>query len=125
MWQRFLFLGLAGAVGTISRYCLSGLIQKSIPGEFPWATAIVNIIGCLLFGLLWAFAENRFSISSQMRAIIFIGFFGAFTTFSSFAFETSQLMRDSQWLWLMGNILFQNIIGIACVTLGLAVGNLI
>jgi CrcB protein len=88
-------------------------------------TAAVNIIGCLLFGLLWAFVENRLSILPQMRIVIFVGFFGAFITFSSFVFETGQLLDESQWLWASGNILFQNVIGLTGILTGLAVGKLI
>lgn len=125
MWQKFLYLGLAGAAGTIARYWLSGVIQRNVTTTFPLGTAAVNIIGCLLFGLLWALVENRLSISGQMRIVIFVGFFGAFTTFSSFVFETGQLLDESQWLWAAGNILFQNVIGIAAILTGLAVGKLI
>ena len=124
MWQKFLFLGLAGALGTLTRYWLSGVIQRLAATEFPLGTATVNVIGCLLFGLLWAFLESRVSVSGQMRTIIFIGFFGAFTTFTSFAFETSQFLDESQWFWASGNILVQNVIGIAGVLIGLAVGKL-
>jgi fluoride exporter len=125
MWQKFLYLGLAGAIGTFARYWLSGVIQRRIATEFPLGTAAINIFGCLLFGLLWAFVENRLSISGQTRTIIFVGFFGAFTTFSSFAFETSQLLDESQWLWAAGNIMLQNLIGIAGIITGLAIGKLL
>ena len=125
MWQKFLYLGLAGAVGTLARYWLSGVIQRHVVTEFPFGTAAINIIGCLLFGLLWAFVENRLSISGQTRTIIFVGFFGAFTTFSSFAFETGQLLDESQWLWASGNIMLQNLIGIAGIITGLAIGKLL
>lgn len=122
MWQKILFLGLAGALGTLTRYWLSGVIQRLAITEFPLGTAAVNIVGCLLFGLLWAFTENRLSISGQARTIVFLGFLGAFTTFSSFAFETSRLLDDSQWFWASGNILLQNLIGIAAIMIGLAIG---
>lgn len=122
MWQKLLYLGLAGAAGTLARYGLSGLVQKNAASGFPYGTAAVNILGCLAFGLLWAIVENRLSISGQTRMIIFLGFFGAFTTFSSFAYETSQLLEESQWLWAGGNILLQNALGIAGMIAGLAVG---
>jgi CrcB protein len=125
MWQKFIYLGLAGALGTIARYCLAGVIQRNVVSTFPFGTAVVNIIGCLLFGLLWAFVEDRLSITGQTRTIIFVGFFGAFTTFSSYIFETSQLLDESQWLWAAGNVLFQNVIGVVCILTGLAVGKLI
>jgi len=124
MWQKFIFLGIAGAAGTISRYLLSGIIQKLSSINFPLGTAAVNIIGCLIFGLLWAFTENRV-ITPQTRTIIFVGFFGAFTTFSSFMFETSKLMNDSQWFLGAVNIITQNIIGLVCILIGLAIGKLI
>lgn len=125
MWQKFLYLGLAGAAGTMARYCFSAMIHKNIATEFPIGTAIVNIVGCLMFGLFWAFAESRFPVNGHVRAAVFIGFFGAFTTFSSFAFETSHLLRQSQWLWFAGNILFQNVTGIIAVTVGLVIGKMI
>lgn len=122
MWQKFLYLGIAGTLGTFARYWLTGMIQRHISTEFPIGTAAINIIGCFLFGLAWAFMENRLSISSQMRTVIFIGFFGAFTTFSSFTFETSQLLDESQWLWASSNILLQNSIGIIGMIIGMAIG---
>lgn len=125
MWQKLVYLGLAGAAGTIARYLLSGVIQRNVTTTFPLGTAAVNIIGCLFFGLLWAIVENRLSITGQMRMVIFVGFFGAFTTFSSFVFETGQLLDESQWIWAAGNVLFQNVIGLVCVLTGLAVGKLI
>ncbi len=125
MWQKLLFLGLAGAAGTISRYLFSGFVQKFNSGNFPLGTAAVNIIGCLLFGLIWATLENRLSNFNSIRPIIFIGFFGAFTTFSSFMYETSQLLDKSQWFLASVNIIGQNIIGLLSILVGLAIGRLI
>ena len=122
MFQKILCLCLAGACGTLTRYWLSGLVQRHVQAEFPWGTVVVNLLGCLLFGLAWAFLENHLSMPAQMRTVIFVGFFGAFTTFSSFAFESAQLMSTSQWFWAAGNILMQNCLGIAAVLAGLAVG---
>ena len=125
MFLKLFYLALAGSAGTLCRYWFSGVIQRNITTQFPFGTAAVNIAGCLAFGLLWAFAENRLSISGQMRMIIFVGFFGAFTTFSSFAFETSRLLDESQWLWASGNIILQNVLGLAGMLVGLAIGRLI
>jgi CrcB protein len=125
MIAKILGLALAGGCGSLARYWLSGIVQRQTTFEFPLGTAVVNIVGCLLFGLVWAFAENHLSVSSQWRTVIFVGFFGAFTTFSSFAFETTQLMTGSQWMWAMGNIVLQNTCGVAAVLTGLAVGKFI
>ena len=68
------------------------------PG-FPRGTLVVNAAGCLLFGRVWCLGEERLVISGKTRLIILVGFLGSFTTFSSFAFETGQLLRDFQrWL---------------------------
>ncbi len=125
MLQKIIYLALAGAAGTLTRYWLSGFVQKNISIGFPFGTAAVNILGCLVFGLLWAVFENRLSISGQMRIIIFVGFFGAFTTFSSVMFETAQLLDESQWLWASGNILLQNALGLIGMLAGLVIGKYI
>ncbi|MBN1787260.1 MAG: fluoride efflux transporter CrcB [Sedimentisphaerales bacterium] len=125
MLQKIIYIALAGAVGTLARYWLSGFVQKNITVVFPFGTAAVNILGCLVFGLLWAVFENRLSISGQMRIIIFVGFFGAFTTFSSVVFETAQLLDESQWLWASGNIVLQNVLGLIGMLAGLAIGKYI
>ncbi len=125
MWQKLIYLGLAGAAGTISRYLFSGFIQKLSSTSFPLGTAAVNIVGCLLFGIFWAVMENRLSNIDAIRPIIFIGFFGAFTTFSSFMYETSQLLDNSQWFFASVNIIGQNIIGLISILVGLAIGRLI
>ncbi|MFA5553666.1 MAG: fluoride efflux transporter CrcB [Phycisphaerae bacterium] len=122
MFQKILYLSIAGAAGTIARYWLSGFVQRMITVEFPIGTAAVNIIGCFVFGLLWAFMESRFSISGQTRIIIFVGFFGAFTTFSTFMYENSRLLDDSQWLWALENIVLQDILGLVGMIGGLSIG---
>jgi CrcB protein len=125
MLQKITYLALAGAAGTLARYWLGGLISRNVSTNFPFGTAIINIAGCLAFGLLWAFIESRLSISGQLRTIIFVGFFGAFTTFSSFAFETAQLLDESQWLWASANIVLQNVLGLIGMIGGLAIGKYI
>lgn len=125
MFQKIIYLALAGAAGTLARYWLSGLVQKNLSFEFPFGTAAVNVVGCVLFGLIWALLENRLSISGQTRTIIFLGFFGAFTTFSSFAFETVRMLDESKWLLASINIVMQNTLGLIGMIIGLAIGKFI
>jgi fluoride exporter len=122
--QKLVLLALMGAVGTLARYGLQGLVQSWTGQGFPWGTLAVNVVGCFLFGLVWCLAEERMVISGQTRVIILVGFMGAFTTFSSFAFETGQLMRDSQWWMAVGNVAAQNILGVVFLFLGFALGRL-
>jgi CrcB protein len=91
------FLAIAGAIGTICRYGLAGLVQRICGASFPWGTLTVNAVGCLLFGVVWTLAEERLVISGQVRFVALTGFMGAFTTFSTFAFETGEFLRDAEW----------------------------
>ena len=122
MFKEIFWIALAGAAGSLSRYGLGGLVQWLLGEKFPWGTLVVNTTGCFLFGLVWAMAEERMVISGQTRIIVLVGFMGAFTTFSTFAFETSEFLRDAEWGHAVFNILMHNMLGIVCMFLGFAVG---
>ncbi len=125
MVQKLFWLALAGALGTLARYGVAGTAQRVFGGEFPWGTLAANLAGCFLAGLFWSVAESRLSISGQMRTIVLMGFMGAFTTFSAFMLETSELLRDAQWSWALGNIALQNILGLILFFIGLGIGRFI
>ena len=72
---------------------LSGLVQRLAGERFPLGTMAVNLLGCLLFGFVWGYLEGRVGLSPQTRTIVLTGFMGAFTTFSTYAFETVTLVR--------------------------------
>ncbi len=114
-WQRLLWIALAGACGTLARYGLGGLVHRFAGSAFPWGTLVVNGCGCLLFAFVWSLAEQRGVISSQTRTIVLVGFMGAFTTFSTYMFESGQMLRDGQWGWAAGNVVLQNGIGLAAL----------
>lgn len=123
--QRLLFLAVAGALGALARYGLVIFVQRQYVAVFPWGTFTVNTLGCFMFGLVWSIAEDRLLISDDMRLILLTGFIGAFTTFSTFMFESSQLMRDAEWMLTAGNILGQTILGLSLMFAGLALGRLL
>ena len=122
---KFGWLLLAGGCGTLARYTIAGIAQRVYGGELPVGTFVVNALGCLLFGVVWTLADERLIISGESRFLILTGFMGAFTTFSTFAFESSALLRDSEWLLAAGNILGHNLIGIFAVLCGMVLGRLI
>jgi CrcB protein len=115
-------LAAAGAAGTLARFGLGGLAQRLTTSGFPWGTLVVNGVGCLLFGIVWSLAEERLVISGTTRTIALVGFMGAFTTFSTFAFETTQMLDDGQWFLAAANVLAQNVTGVVLVLAGIAVG---
>src|SRR5690349_844226 len=90
--KRLLLLGATGAVGTLARYWLSGIVQRIAGAGFPWGTLVVNGLGCFVFGFVWTLAEDRLLIGGQTRLILLVGFMGAFTTFSTYIFETQQML---------------------------------
>jgi CrcB protein len=113
-------LALAGAAGTLCRFGLAGLVNTVLGKSFPWGTLAVNAVGCLLFGLIAPHVETRLTLSPQTRLILLTGFLGAFTTFSTFAFETTELIQKQAWLAVGANMLAQNVLGILCVLAGMA-----
>jgi CrcB protein len=123
--DKIIGIAVAGALGSLARYWLGGLVQQVFNSSFPAGTFAVNMIGSFLFGVVWALAEERLVISSEARTILLAGFMGAFTTFSTFMFETGALLRDSQWLLAFGNIAAQVIVGLICLFLGLALGRIL
>lgn len=119
---KLVWLALAGALGTLARFGLGGLVPKICGENFPWGTLVVNGLGCFLFGLVWTLGEDHMVIRGETRFIILTGFMGAFTTFSTFAFETGAMLRDGQWLYALGNVLAQNVLGIIFLFVGHIVG---
>jgi CrcB protein len=123
VWHRLAWLTVMGALGTLCRYWLDGLVMRQTGARFPWGILIVNTLGCFLFGLVYPLAEERLLISGETRFIILTGFMGAFTTFSTFTFQTAEFLRDSQWLYAGLNVVGQLVLGMGCMFAGLAIGS--
>lgn len=105
----------AGALGALSRYLLT-LAMRHWFAAVPWPIAIVNIVGCFGFGVVWGLSQGR--ASHPVAVAVLAGFFGAFTTFSAFAFDGQQLLVERRWLLFVGNLLLQNLLGVAAVWFG-------
>jgi len=125
MLEKLGLIALAGAAGTLARYWLSGLVYDLIGREFPWGTAAVNILGCFLFGLVWELGGERMIIRTETRAIILTGFMGAFTTFSTFIFESGAFLEDGRVLPALANLGFQTVVGFAALFGGLMLGRML
>lgn len=112
-------IAAAGGLGTLGRYWLQGAVQKLAPATFPYGTLAVNLTGCFAFGFVWSLAEERFAIGPQTRTVLLVGFMGAFTTFSTFAFETLQQLRGAELLYAAANVAAQVVLGVALVYCGM------
>jgi fluoride exporter len=82
----------------------------------------VNIVGCFGFGLVWVLAEERNLIPFELRFVLLVGFMGSFTTFSTYIFESNDLIQTAQWFKVAMNLLGQNLLGLAALYLGFSLG---
>ncbi len=122
MPQKYLVLSLAGAAGTLARFWVGGFVQRLSGEAFPFGNFLVNLSGCLLFGLVYALVENRSGLPGELRLYVLTGFMGAYTTFSTYMFESVALLQHGQWLAASANLVGQTVLGIVCIMAGLAVG---
>jgi CrcB protein len=114
------WIGLAagGILGTFARYFLSGTVHRVFGATFPFGTLAVNLIGCFAIGFLAVLAEEKFLLGPTARVFLMIGFCGAFTTFSTFIFETSNLTRIGENFFAFLNISLSVILGFLVFRLG-------
>jgi CrcB protein len=96
-----LVVGLGGAAGALSRYYASGWVQALAGGAFPWGTLTVNVVGSLALGFVLVWLQSL-APSEQIRDLVAVGFLGSFTTFSTFSWETTALLREGAW-WRAGS----------------------
>ena len=86
---------------------------------------MVNLLGCFLFGLIWAMVDAKWVFGQAASIAVLAGFMGAFTTFSTFAFQTHDLHRQALHGWALANIAVQNVVGITLIFVGVWLGNMI
>ena len=116
-----LFVGFGGFLGSIFRYGIGVFIKTfSKTNQFPFATFVVNIVGCLLIGFFVGLGERHSLFSPAFRLFLFVGFLGGFTTFSAFGLETISLLQSSKPLLMWMNIFANVLFGLGAVVWGLA-----
>ncbi len=116
MIYKLLLLSVGGSLGTTLRFLVYTFFEKHSSSGFPWATFAVNTLGSFIIGFLWGYFANHY-ISPGLRMLIFVGFLGSFTTFSTFAFDNFSLLKDGEIKEMVFYLLGTNILGI-----GLAIG---
>jgi fluoride exporter len=123
----YFWVAIGGALGSVGRFWLNGLISTRFGETFPWGTMLVNISGSLLIGIIGALAVPEGRLDSPSRAFVtqflMIGVCGGYTTFSSFSLQTLALLRDREWLYAGGNVLLSVTLCLVAVWLGWLLGS--
>jgi fluoride exporter len=117
----FLVVAVGGLVGAPSRYLLDRAVTRRMETDLPWGTFVINITGSLLLGLLTGLATNG-HLSTLPKTLLGTGFCGAYTTFSTFTFETLRLVEDGRIVEAAGNVAVSVATGLAAAAAGLAIG---
>lgn len=118
--MNYLWIGLGGALGSMARYWLSGVVDTRAGGVFPWGTLVVNVSGSLAIGFFatWTDPTGRFLVPASARQFVMIGILGGYTTFSSFSQNTLHLAMEGEWWYAGGNTLLSVVLCLGAVWLG-------
>ncbi|MFM7183875.1 MAG: fluoride efflux transporter FluC [Planctomycetota bacterium] len=113
-----LLLATAGALGTLVRAGCTALAVRLWGPAYPWGTLGVNVVGCLAFGAIWAFARGR-HLPHGAETVLLVGLLGGLTTYSSFAFQTTEMLQAGRWSTAVSYVLATNLLGLAAIWAGL------
>lgn len=117
--MEILGVAIAGSLGAVSRYLIATWIGTNQDGSFPWGTFFINITGAFLLGFIATVSFSLFSIPVVYRTIISIGFIGAYTTFSTFSFESYNLISEGSYLEAFLNLILSPTLGIIAALIGI------
>jgi len=123
--RELLAVGLGGFVGAVARYVVSGWVHRFAGVGFPWGTLTVNLAGCLALGALMGLVEARVAIAPAWRVFLGLGVLGSFTTFSSFGYETVELIRGGESGLALANAAGSLVLGALAVIAGAALARAI
>jgi CrcB protein len=115
---------VAGAFGALARYALQALIDPRSDG-LPWGTLVINVSGSFLLGLVFTITTERLSVEPWLRTALTVGFLGAYTTFSTLAFETVRLLDGGEWFAAMLNMAGSAVLGVVAVIGGVTVARVV
>lgn len=116
---RYVMIAAGGALGALARYALGGLVQEFAGARFPYGTLVVNVSGCLVMGIVMTLLTERGVVHPSWRFLVPIGFIGAYTTFSTFEYETFRALEQGGWLIALANVMVSVGAGFAAVTAGI------
>lgn len=116
-----LLIGAGGFVGANARYLVNALIARHISASLPWGTLVVNVTGSFVLAAFVAWTTERVLADPAYRFLVAVGFCGAYTTFSSYAFETVRLIEQGHLWAAAGNFVINNLLSVLGAVGGVAV----
>lgn len=116
--MNLLFVAIGSMIGGVSRYLLSDLIQKHLVTSFPLGIFVINMIGCLIMGVIAGLLAHSNILTENHRLLLAIGFCGSFTTFSTFSLDNLQLLTTKAYFLLSLNIGASVLVGLFATWLG-------
>lgn len=120
--NQILAIAGGGALGAVLRFWMSNGVHALLGRGFPYGTLAVNVLGCLLMGLLYVWLLERTALAAEWRAFLLIGLLGGFTTFSSFSIETLTLIESGELLKAVMNVVLSVLVCLAATGIGLMMG---
>jgi CrcB protein len=116
----YLAVAAGGALGTTLRYFVGGTVFARTPTPFPLATFVINVTGSFVIGFFLTLATERMNVSPQLRLAVSVGFVGAYTTFSTFEYETIRLVEEGRLIHALLNVVLSVTVGFIAVWGGIA-----
>src|SRR6266852_5541364 len=120
-----LVISLGAIVGANARYFISRYAAQVLGPVFPYGTLIINVVGSLIVGFFVIWTSERVLIDPRWRLLVVVGFCGAFTTFSSYAFESMAYFEQGQWALMVANVLSNNLLCLGAVLVGMALARVL
>ncbi|MBJ7536666.1 fluoride efflux transporter CrcB [Marinomonas transparens] len=115
----YFMVAFGGAVGALSRYGMTRWINSYWHYHFPFATMVINVLGCFLMGIAFVIIGEKMQSLEPYRPLVMVGFLGAFTTFSTFSLEIISLINMQAWLSAISYLLLSCVLGVVGVALGI------
>ncbi len=116
--MKYLIIGLGGFIGAITRYAVALWLGQRWLRGFPLGTFVINVSGSFLIGLIMTLLTERLLVNPQWRLFLVVGFLGAYTTFSTFEYETGGLLKDGEWLFALLNVVGSVVAGFIALKAG-------
>jgi CrcB protein len=121
----YLLIGIGGFLGANARYLVGGWIAERYGTSFPYGTLIINVSGSFILGFFLVFISERLLVHPNWRLFVAIGFLGAYTTFSTFSFESLALIQERSYLLALTNVVGSVVLGLIAALVGMVIARLL